>query len=86
MSVFHSPCFNAQPDIFAVMNCCVIALIVFSSDILTWRADRLFSLRACARRGLGVNPPLELDIYKTLLPAQRRLIVFKYVLLVNLST
>jgi len=28
------PCFNAQPDIFAVMNCCVIALIVFSSDML----------------------------------------------------
>jgi len=29
--VFHSP-FNAQPDIFAVMNCCVVALSLFSSD------------------------------------------------------
>ena len=43
------PCFNAKPDIFAVMNCCVVALGVFSSDILTWRADNLqykgFALR-----------------------------------------
>jgi len=29
------PCFNAQPDIFAVMNCCVAALSLFSSDIVT---------------------------------------------------
>ena len=29
------PCLNAQPDMFAVMNCCVVALSVFSSDILT---------------------------------------------------
>ena len=27
------PCFNTQPDIFAVINCCVIALSLFSSDI-----------------------------------------------------
>jgi len=33
------PCFNAQPDIFAVMNCCVVALSVFTSDMLVWRAD-----------------------------------------------
>jgi len=26
------PCFNAQPDIFAVMHCCIVALGVFSSD------------------------------------------------------
>jgi len=32
-------CFYAQPDIFAVMNCCVLALIVFSSHVLAWRAD-----------------------------------------------
>jgi len=23
------PCFNAQPDIFAVMNCCVVAECIF---------------------------------------------------------
>jgi len=33
------PCLNAQPDMFAVMNCCVVALSVFSSDILTFSAD-----------------------------------------------
>jgi len=36
------PCFNAQPDIFALMNCCVVALIVFSSDILAGSADSLY--------------------------------------------
>jgi len=30
---------NAQPDIFAVMNCCVVALSVFSSDTLIFGAD-----------------------------------------------
>jgi len=29
------PRFNAKPDIFAVMNRCVVALSLFSSDILT---------------------------------------------------
>ena len=38
-------CFNAQPDIFAVVNCCVVALSVFSSDILTWSADSLYSVQ-----------------------------------------
>ena len=38
MSVFYFR-LNAQRDIFAVMNCCVVALSVFSSDILTWGAD-----------------------------------------------
>jgi len=32
-------CFNVQPDIFALMNCCVVALIAFSSDILAGSAD-----------------------------------------------
>jgi len=52
------PCFNAQTDIFAVMNCCIVALIVFSSDMLAWKADSLYSARACARE-LGL-PPLSL--------------------------
>ena len=33
------PCFNAKPDIFAVMNCCVVTLSLFSTDILTSSAD-----------------------------------------------
>jgi len=37
-------CFNAQPDIFAVMNCCVVALSVCSADNLTWGADSLYSV------------------------------------------
>jgi len=44
MSVLLS-CFNAQTDIFAVMNCCVLALSLFSSDILTWSADSLYSVQ-----------------------------------------
>jgi len=27
------------------MNCCVVALSVFSSDILTWSADSLYSVQ-----------------------------------------
>ena len=34
------PCFNALPDIFAIMNCSVLALsAVFCSGLLTWSAD-----------------------------------------------
>ena len=32
-------CFNAQLDIFAVVNCSVIVLSVFCSGILSWSAD-----------------------------------------------
>jgi len=47
---------NAQPDIFAVMNCCVVALSVFSSDILTWRADILVYIQCQGRtQGGGMN-------------------------------
>jgi len=38
MSVFHIPVLKPQPDVFAVMNYCVVALSLFSSDILTWSA------------------------------------------------
>jgi len=27
------------------MNCCVVALSLFSSDILTWSADSLYSVQ-----------------------------------------
>jgi len=43
------PCFNAQPDIFAVMNCCVVALSLFFSDCLTWSADSLYSVDVLQR-------------------------------------
>ena len=48
---------NAQwPDIFAVMNCCVVALSAFSSDILTWRADILVYIQCQGRtRGRGAD-------------------------------
>jgi len=44
------PCFNAKPDIFAVLNCCIVALSVFSSDIVTWSADSLYSVQWHIRR------------------------------------
>jgi len=38
-------CFNVQPDIFAVMNCCVVALSVFTSDILTLSVNSWYSVQ-----------------------------------------
>jgi len=47
---------NGQPDIFAVVNCCVVALSVFSSDILTWIADILVYIQCQGRtQGGGLN-------------------------------
>jgi len=60
---FLLPCLNAQPDSFAVMNCCVLALSVFSSNILTWGADALVYIQGL---GLGLNFPLKLDILQKL--------------------
>jgi len=44
MSVFHSP-FSTRSQIFAIMNSCVAALSLISSDILTWNADSLDSVQ-----------------------------------------
>ena len=44
MSVFCS-LFSARSQNFAVMNSCAAALRLFSSDILTWRADSLYSVQ-----------------------------------------
>jgi len=44
------PCFNAKPDIFAVMNRCVVALNLFASYILTWSADSLQNKGSACRR------------------------------------
>ena len=67
---FLLPCLNAQPDIFKVMNCCVVALNVFSSDILTWGADILVYIQCqgCTQGGGGggLNFPLKLDILQKL--------------------
>ena len=83
------PCLNAQPDISAVMNCCVVALSVFSSDILTFGAD-IFVYIQCQGRTQGgcvLNTSLELDILQKLYHLHKRtLIVFAYFLLVDLST
>jgi len=39
------PSFHVQPDIFAIMNCCVVALSFCSSDTVTWSADTLYSVQ-----------------------------------------
>jgi len=44
MNVFFSS-FSTRSQNFAVMNSCVAALSVFSSDILTWSADSLYSVQ-----------------------------------------
>jgi len=44
MSVFYSP-FSTRSQNFAVMNSCVAASSLFSSDILTWSADSLYSVQ-----------------------------------------
>jgi len=44
MSVFYSP-FSTRSQNFAVMNSCVAALSLISSDILTWSADSLYSVQ-----------------------------------------
>jgi len=44
MSVFY-PLFSTRGQNFAVMNSCVAALSLFSSDILSWRADSLYSVQ-----------------------------------------
>ena len=71
---------------------------VASSSVASLRRSKTRSgpLHNCARHlwasaygrgGVGVKtPPLRLIFYKTLLPAQKILIVFAYFLLVNLST
>jgi len=38
-------CFNAQPDILAVMNGCVVAVSLFSSDSLTSSTNSLYSVQ-----------------------------------------
>ena len=44
ISVFYSP-FSTHSQIVAVMNSCVAALSLFSSDILTWSADSVYSVQ-----------------------------------------
>ena len=39
------PCFNAQPVIFAVMNCCVVALTLIFPDSLTRSDDSSYSVQ-----------------------------------------
>ena len=79
MSVFLS-CLNAQPDIFAVMNCCVVALSVFSSDILTWSADVLVYIQCQGRTQVGYwikKKPWAWFFTKTLSPEQKEINCFR---------
>jgi len=70
------PCFNMQPDIFAVMNCFVVALIVISSDMLAWMADSWYSARPWAS-GLGVKAPLSLIFYKKFITCANEINCFR---------
>ena len=70
------PCFNAHPDISAVMNCCIVALLVFSSDMLAWRADSLYSARACARGRWGYSP-LSLIFYENCITCAKEINCFR---------
>jgi len=63
------PCFNAQPDIFAVMNCCVVALSLFSSDILTWSADSYIQCSDTYNE-LRQNVDLETCIWRQIVTSQ----------------
>jgi len=74
-------CFsNKQPDIFAVMNCCVVALSVFSSILV------YIQCQGRTQGVLGLNSPLKRDILQKLDYLRKRRFVFAYLLLVNLST
>jgi len=55
MSLFYARVFTAQPDTFAVMSCCMVALSLFSSDFLTWGADSLYSAMTHKIRGVRVK-------------------------------
>jgi len=44
MSVFYSTLLTRSVIFCAVMDCRVVALSVFYSDILTWSADSLYSV------------------------------------------
>jgi len=59
-------CLNAYPDIFAVMNCCVVALSVFSSDSLTWSADVYIQCQGRTQVGYWIKKNLELDFLQKL--------------------
>jgi len=54
MSVFYS-LFPTRSQPFAVINSCVAALSLFSSDMLTWRADGLYSVQRHKIRGVRVE-------------------------------
>jgi len=76
------PCLNAHPDIFAVMNCCAVALCVFSSDILTWGADILVYIQCQGRTqgggwGVGLKKPLILIFYKNAITCTKEINYFR---------
>jgi len=55
-------------------------------DLCSEDGKRIYNKQGRAQGGVGVKTLLVLIFKKTLLPAQKRLIVFTYFLLVNLST
>jgi len=48
-------CFHKFLLFFAIMNCCVVALSLFSSDIVTWSADSLYSVQSHKTSGVRIE-------------------------------
>jgi len=62
------------------MNCCVVALSVFSSDILTWSADIVVYIQCQGRtqgRGFNLKKTLELDILQKLYYLRKEINCFR---------
>ena len=73
-------CLNAHPGIFAVMNCCVVALSVFSSDILTWSADVLVYIQCQGHTQVGYwikKKPLSFIFYKNFITCTKEINCFR---------
>jgi len=62
------------------MNCCVVTLSVFSSDILTWGADILAHIQCQGRtqRGWVKYAPLSLIFYKNLITCAKEINWFSH--------
>ena len=54
-NMFYIPVFTRSLIFFAIMSCCVVALILLSSDIPTWSAGSLYSVQWHKIRIVGVE-------------------------------
>ena len=73
--------------IFALMNCCVVAVIAFSCDILAGSADSIYQAMAWARGGFGVkHSTLSFDILQHFITCLKGINCARILFVVNLST